>query len=181
MATHDKDSPGPVGLAFVVSVAVLLALSMADGCAVRTIEPAHFDHGAARILRTANIGTAGGTLEVLDARVSPDRVVITIPPGAVTKDVTFTVGFDDGKLIGATGVPSAEAVFISAESVQSFAVPVELRVDYRRSTAPKTIVGYAVDTGGQLRPIDLLFLDRQRATVTFATFRPLTFIWLYIE
>jgi len=161
-------------------VSVLVLAVLGGGCVSR-VQPARFEYGESRTLKVTEVDELGATLHLYSVGDTGANVEINVPPLAVSKPVTLTVSYDDGALIGAAGAAAGGALAIACDDLRDFAEPIELRVRYPDDLKPKAVAGYSIDEQGSLQVLDLVAHDKEASSVSFSTFRPVTFTWTYLN
>lgn len=137
-----------------------------------------FDRGVITWAKTIVAGPSGGAFEVNipDKQLTYISVYVNIPPGAVSKETRFSVGFDSGTFTPAIGEASGYILVLDAGATQSFKQPISVSV---QSLLDKGVpVGYSLEENGAIELIESIW-DRKSGKLTFYSFRPLTFTWVY--
>lgn len=142
-------------------------------------KPARFALGKTIWIKTFKVNERGITLQITDSGSPLDGLTLTIPPGALHGEVTFSLGYNTGKLRDYSGQPSGVALVLSAETPIQFDEHITIAVPYPTKMKPLEIVGYEIDEQGQLNSIDTE-MDRKNNLVSFYTFKPLMLTWIYI-
>jgi hypothetical protein len=143
--------------------------------------PAHYVYGNTVILHEFDVGSDGGTFVVEKTNTVLDGTVVEVPPGSLKKRIVISLGYDDGRLDLKAGKGSGIVLVLSASGgVTSFDKAVKITVNFDASIKPITIIGYAIDRTGALRPIDTITSLKSRGIVSFYTFKPLTLTWVYV-
>lgn len=145
------------------------------------LEPAHFEHGSTKIVKSSVAGLQGGLFNIGDLGTPIDGTTINIPGGALEKEYVISIGYNDGKIRLASGKSSGVVLVLEADDKTiSFSKPVTISVRFDPSLRPKAIVGYEIDNQGRFHVVDFAGIDKTIGTVSFYTFKPLIFTWAYI-
>ena len=144
-------------------------------------KPAHFQHGTTTIVKSFNINSEGGSLEIKDTDTPIDGTTIYIPAEATDKEVTISIGFNDGKLNLRSGRGSDITLVLKSEKPITFKKHITITLRYDTSVNPKWIIGYEIDGQGRLHTVDTGEMNRENGTVSFYSFKPLFLTWAYIE
>ena len=151
-----------------------------EGNSMSNPSAAYFQPGHTTIVKSIKVGEQGGVLKVTDTGTPADGTVIDIPKGALSKDVTLSFGYNDGKVENISEGKSSDIILVlSTEPSISFQQPVKVTVQYSSSIKPIVIVGYSSDDKGRLHLIDMGSWDKKHNQVTFMTFQPIMFTWIY--
>lgn len=171
-------------LVITIGSAVLVPLSVmcaphAESQSQKT--PAVFERRHTTMTDTFDVGSAGATLRVADRGTPTDGVVVEIPPRSIDEPTRVEIGYSTGALSVQAGTPSGVVLVVTTTPEVTFQNYVTIRVSFPPNPSHQSLVGYAIDAEGRLRPIDLIDLDMQQGRVSFLTFRPLSLTWIYID
>jgi hypothetical protein len=145
-----------------------------------TLKPAHFEEGQTTVVKSFKIDSNGGTFAVDDTHTVVDGTIIEVPKGAVNKETRLSIGYNNGALTLPSGKASGAVIIVSVESISSFQNPIIIKVRFDPSINPKTIVGYEIDSEGRLHSLDIGPIEKDAGAVSFYSFKPLRFTWVYI-
>jgi uncharacterized protein YfaP (DUF2135 family) len=126
-----------------------------------------------------NIGASGGTMTLAAPGTALDGAKITFPTGALSANASVKVSLNRGTVTPVAGTFSGAAVDLNITGASTtFSQPVSITL---RNTGPANTVPvpYFVDSGGKLRPGQLIAVDRQAGTFTFQTFHASLYTWLF--
>jgi hypothetical protein len=146
----------------------------------------YFVPGKTVVVRSIRVGPAGGTLTVDNTGTPADGVVVVVHKGALSQEVTLSLGYNDGKLENLQeGKASGKTLVLSTVPQVDFAVAtdgnaVQITVPYTASPKPKVIAPYAIDEKNRLQPLQLEAIDEATSHARFATFHPVMFTWVYV-
>jgi hypothetical protein len=145
------------------------------------LKPAHYKHGHNTIVKSFDVNINGGVFEIGSIGTPIDGTVVEIPERALDKEVTLSVGHNDGVLNLRSGKGSGIVIVLSTKTVIDFEKPVKIKVRFDPSLNPKTVVGYSIDEQGRLHVIDIGAIKKEIGEVSFYTFyTPFMFTWVYI-
>lgn len=166
---------------FSIIISVLIFITFGgEYLMANSLKPAYFEHGQTIVVKSFKVNDSGGLLEIGNLGTPIDGMVIEIPKGALDREVTLSVGYNDGMLNLRAGKSSGIVVVLSADSLSSFQKHITIKVRFNPSINPKTIVGYEIDKQGRLHSIDIGSIEKEIGVVSFFTFKPLMFTWVYI-
>jgi len=145
-----------------------------------TLKPSHYEHGHTIYVKSLKAGSSGNLIEINNTQTPVDGTTIEIPKGALEKEVKFSVGCDDGILNLRSGKGSGTVLVLSTSPEVSFKKPVTIKIKFNTSINPRTIVGYEIDKLGFLHSLDIESIEKDSGFVSFYTYKPLMFTWVYI-
>lgn len=184
---------------------VLVSLLVIRNNSKNNVEPVAVDNssklpylyyipGNTTIVKSAQIGTEGGTIKVENTGTPADGVMVNIHAGALSTPTVLSIGYNDGELAGpgaredSTSKPSGIILELSASqnpdttfntSFDNYMV--QITVPYEGSGDFASIAPYAVaEEDNSLRPLQLENIDKSSATFRVGTLRPIIFTWFYI-
>jgi len=163
-------------IVLLISFVILLQGDIMAG----SIKPSHYEHGHTIYVKSLKVSVSGGLIEINNTGTPVDGTVIEIPKGALEKEVNFSVGYDDGILNLRSGKESGTVIVLSTTPEISFQKPVTIKIRFNPSISPRTIVGYDIDKRGSLHSLDIGSINIDRGVVSFYTYKPLMFTWVYI-
>lgn len=125
------------------------------------------------------VGSKGGSF-LITPPVSLESVRVTVPPNALAQETELTLGFNNGVFLPRKGIASGYIVFLTASQQTQFLHPVTITITTDKHGYDRNPMGFSVDgeNGSKIRLLDSTF-DRKNRSITFYTFRPLMFTWLY--
>jgi len=146
------------------------------------LKSASYKYGQTIIVKSFDINTKGGLFEISNTGTAIDGTIVEIPEGALDKEMTLSVGYNDGILDLRSGEASGITIVLSTEQKIIFQKPVTIKIHFDPSINPKTIVGYSIDEQGRIRPIDIKSSPRKKTgEVSFYIFyMPIMFTWVYV-
>lgn len=144
------------------------------------LKPAQFEFGQDLIVHSFKVGANGGNYTVENSGTPIDGITIQFPPGAVEKEITISIGYNDGKLELPAGKGSGVYFFFKMEPGLKLQEPVKIFIPFDKSVKALTITGYAIDKKGRLHLVDTGGTDEAAGTVSFFTFKPIILTWVYI-
>jgi hypothetical protein len=139
---------------------------------------AQFNRGNTTWSGFLNVGPAGGTLAIDAHDRGFEQFSVHIPADAVQTETRLAVGFNDGTFKPVSGEPSGTLVVIDSGAARTFRQPVTITLRCDPAAHKGVPVGFALEDNGKVRLVDLVY-DRTSGKITFYTFRPLTFTWVY--
>jgi hypothetical protein len=143
-------------------------------------KPPRFISGTESTVVSSQVGPKGAVLEAGKTGTPIDGISIEIPAGALTKEVTISLGYNTGKLVLPHGESSGIFFRISAGSLKEFNEPVTIHLSYDPLRHKgRVLVGYAIDEKGQLASVDSGTKDSKAGRADFITMVPLLFTWVY--
>lgn len=145
-----------------------------------SLQPSHYERGQTIYVKSLKVSINGGLIEINNTGTPVDGTTIEIPYGSLEKEVMLSVGYDDGILSLRSGKGSGVVTVLTTTPETSFQKPVTIKVRFKPSIMPKTIVGYEIDKQGFLHSLDIGSIDKTSGTVSFYTFKPVMFTWVYI-
>ena len=145
-----------------------------------TRNPSHYEQGHTIYVKSLKADTSGNLIEINGTRTPIDGTIIEIPQGALEREVKFSVGYDDGILNLRSGKGSGTVIVLSTNPEVSFKKPVTIKIKFNTSINPRTIVGYEIDKLGFLHSLDIASIEKDKGCVSFYTYKPLMFTWVYI-
>jgi hypothetical protein len=146
----------------------------------------YFVPGKTIVVRSIQVGPDGGALKIDNTGTPADGVVIEVHKGALSQEVTLSLGYNDGKLENLQeGKASGTTLVLSTTPKVDFSVAmdgsaVQITVPYDSSTKPLAISPYAIDEKNRLQPLQLEAIDKVTSHARFATFHPVMFTWVYV-
>ncbi len=146
----------------------------------------YFVPGKTILVRSIQVGPAGGIVTVDNTGTPADGVVVEIHKGALSQEVTLSLGYNDGKLENLQeGKASGKTLVLSTVPQINFAVAtggnaVQITIPYTSSSGLKVIAPYAIDEKNRLQPLQLEAMDEATHHARFATFHPVMFTWIYV-
>jgi len=141
--------------------------------------PANFTPGHSRMLVRFEVGPEGGSWSGIGAPDIDFEVSILVPTEAVDREVQVVLALDDGALYLSAGRESGIVLDFQADRPK-FDLPVRIVIERDAQNDPGIPVGYAIETSGRLRAIDMLW-DKPTGNLTFLTHRPVKMTWVYAE
>lgn len=145
-----------------------------------TLKPSHYEYGHTIYVQSLKAGSSGNLIEINNTQTPVDGTIIEIPQGALEREVKFSVGYDDGTLNLRSGKGSGTVLVLSTNPEVSFKKPVTIKIKFNTSINPRTIVGYEIDKLGFLHSLDIASIAKDKGCVSFYTYKPLMFTWVYI-
>jgi hypothetical protein len=143
---------------------------------------AHYMQGTTEVAKEFEIDSQGGSFTVKNTNTPVDGVSIEVPPGALKKRVVMSIGYNKGHLNLSAGEASGVVLVLRvSNNINSFEKPFKIIAHFDPSIKPMSIIGYAIDEKGSLRPIDTISKLKAQGVVAFYTFRPLMFTWVYVH
>lgn len=145
----------------------------------------YFVPGTTKIVQSIRVGKNGGILKVENTGTPADGTVIEVHKGALSQEVTLSLGYNDGKLENLrSGKASGTTLVLSTTPGVEFDVAedsnaVQITVPYD-SNISMIIAPYAIDEKNRLQPLKLEALDQVTSHARFATFHPVMFTWVYV-
>ena len=140
-----------------------------------------FEYGITKIIKQFNVDSKGGTFKISEADTPINNVSIEIPYEALEKEITISIGYNDGKLIPRTGKSSGVILVIESDKkTVKFKKHITITLSYDTSVNPKWIIGYQIDNNGKLHAVDTGKMDREFGTISFYSFKTLMMTWVYI-
>jgi len=158
------------------------------------LKPAHFERGKTTIVKSFKVNESGGILEIGNLGTPVDGTVIEIPKGALDREITLSVGYNDGTLNLIAGKASNVVGVLSFDIPSSpqkpielpfFQEPITIKIRFDPSifrTNPGTVVVYAIDEQGHLHGLNIKSINKEIGIVSFFTWPPLPtlmFTWVY--
>jgi len=149
------------------------------------LEPSRveMDENKTIVVASAKIDAYGGVIKAGNSGSPIDGMIIEIPAGAVEKEDTFSLGYNEGKIIVNDGSPSSDVIYVfSAEKTKGFDQPVKIKVPYNPSIPFRGNLGIhpcAVDEKGRISGLQLRDIDKENHTLWIDTFVPCSFIYIY--
>ena len=137
-----------------------------------------FVAGVSTMLTSQAVGASGGAVSIASTGTSLDGVTISFPTGALPANTMVQVSMTRGTLAPTDGMYPGAAMTLSVPNGMSFSQPVSITVPYTGG-ANFVPVPFYTDSGGALRPLQVVSIDRAAATFTFHTFRGALFTWVY--
>lgn len=139
---------------------------------------AHFSPGTDTALTSKTIDAYGGVLQIQNTGTPLDGVTVSVPPGALDRTTTFSVGYNTGTLSVPDGTPSGTVLLIDAGAVKTFAQPVTITVPFfgDNTVIP---VPYYIAPDGSLKLAQLVNVDRTAHTLIFQTFHASWYTWIF--
>jgi hypothetical protein len=98
----------------------------------------------------------------------------------VQTETRFAVGFNDGAFKPVSGEASGYVMVIDSGAVHTFRRPVTITLQRNPSAHKGVPMGFALEDNGKVRLLGLVY-ERSSGKLTFYTFRPLTFTWVYVR
>jgi hypothetical protein len=142
---------------------------------------AHFDRRETIITDTFDAGPEGGTFESPVRGLPTDGVKLQLPGKAVDRPIPLSLGYCKGEIRVVSGKPSGVVLTVGAAPADRFEQPLKISVTFPPSPKYQILVGYSIDAEGRFHTIDIGDVDMKQGRVTFLTFQPLTFTWVYVE
>lgn len=145
---------------------------------IEEINPVRFIPGTNTNITSRTIGASGGIIQIANSGTPLDGITVEFPAGAISDNVSVSLGYNNGTLIPNSGTFSGKVISLSVPGVYEFDQPVTI-------TAPLvadsnvTPVPYYVDPKGNLRPVQLVEVDIQAGTFKFQTFHSSWFTWIF--
>jgi hypothetical protein len=164
----------------VAAATALMLLFPTAGCAGPPMG-AHFEKRQTTVTDTFETGASGGTFASPSRGLPTDGVRLQLPERAVDRTISLSLGYSKGEMHVAAGIPSGVVLAIGAAPADRFEQPLKISVTFQPSAKYQTLVGYAIDEQGRFHTIDIVDLDMKEGRVSFLTFQPLTFTWVYVE
>ncbi len=127
----------------------------------------------------ATIGAEGGTLMVAGTGTPADGLTAAVPPGALAEEEELSLGYSRRKVKIRAGTGSGIVLFIRTERAREFAQPVMLGIRLDSSLFTGLAIPYQVDDDGRLHVMDIRSIDEEKLRLTFSTFKPCAFTWVY--
>jgi hypothetical protein len=166
-------------LVAVSSVGLLLLFPYA-ACAGQNMG-AHFEKKETVITDTFDAGPDGGTFQSPVRGLPTDGVKLQLSAKAVDRHIPLSLGYCKGDIRVATGTPSGVVLTIDAAPADHFEEPLKISLTFPPNAKYLTLVGFIIDATGRFHTLDLVDLEMNQGRVTFLTFRPVTFTWVYVE
>ena len=142
---------------------------------------AQFQYGITKIIKQFNVDSKGGTFKISETDTPINNISIEIPPEALEKEITISIGYNDGKLIPRTGKSSGVIIVIESDKKTAlFRKHITITIPYDISINPKCIIAYQIDKNGKLHTVDTGKMDSEFGTVSFYSFKTLMMTWVYI-
>lgn len=158
----------------------LILLFPSTGCAGPPMG-AHFEKRETTLTDTFETGAAGGTFESPSRGLPTDGVRLQLPEKAVDRPISLSLGYCKGEMRVAAGISSGVVLAVGSAPADRFEQPLKISVTFQPNSKYQTLVGYAIDAEGRFHTIDIADLDMKQGRVSFLTFHPLTFTWVYVE
>ena len=143
--------------------------------------PATFERKDTTFTDTFDVGPTGATFRVPSRGTPTDGVSVQISANSVEQLVKVSIGYSTGSVTLKAGTPSGTVLVLKTTPGVTFRNYVTIGVSFPPNPKYKTLVGYAIDQEGRLRPVDLIDLDMKQGRVSFLTFQPLMLTWVYID
>jgi hypothetical protein len=136
-----------------------------------------YEPGIVHQVTTQAIGVLGKTITVKNTGTPLDGIQVVFPANALSSNVHVTLGFDDGHLSPKSGTFPGVVLSLESDPVVEFAQPVQIVVPF---IGDNTVVPepYYITPTGQLRPAQLVTIDRATNTFVFNTFHASLFTWI---
>jgi len=158
---------------------ILVTFSQGDLMA-GSLRPSHYERGHTVFVKSLKVNINGGLIRITNTGTALDGATIEIPIGALEKEVTLSIGYDTGIVNLNSGKGSGSVIVLTTTPDIVFKKPVKIKVRFDRNVNAKTIVGYEIDKQGRLHSIDIGSINNDSGVVSFYTFKPLIFTWIYI-
>ena len=138
-----------------------------------------FTSGTVTPLGSTSVGPGGGTLVVPAGSTPISGARVDVPAGALPRDVTLSVGYNNGSVQPKAGQYSGGVMVLETGDVHDFSQPVTITVPWPDTS--KIPCPYYVDSAGLLRSAQLVSLDAADHTFTFQTFHASWYMWIWQE
>jgi hypothetical protein len=143
--------------------------------------PAHYEKHATTFTDTFETGPIGGTFTTPRRGVPSDGITLRVPEKAVEGPVSLGIGYSTGVLRLRAGTPSGVVIVIGANRPVTFRRPLEISISFIPNPKHITLVGYAIDAIGHLRPVDVIKVDMAAGHASFLANQPVSLTWVYID
>lgn len=132
------------------------------------------------VITDAIVGEDGLTIDIENTNTPLDNVMILIPKKAFTKKTKVSIGYEEGGFFGGLeGQLSGIVIFFETQDLKRFENPIEISVPISKKIKNSIgIAGYAI-VKNRLTPLSMPNLDKLNNRVTFISFMPLKFTWIY--
>jgi len=138
-----------------------------------------FDADALTVVASAIVDSTGGTVSVEGTGTPADGLKVQIPLDALAQEDTISVGYCESSVLIRAGTGCGIILFLRAEHTSSFAQPVVIEVPVDKELFTDLAIPYQVDEEGRLHVMDIAGIDAENLRLSFYTFKPCAFTWVY--
>jgi len=141
---------------------------------------AGFKQGLVTPANSFMIGPLGGLFEIDPPDKTIEHIYLDVPPNAVSRETHFSVSFDSGTFVPVIGEASGYVMIIDTGNVRTFQQAIKVIVQRQPPRYRGIPVGYSIEDDGKIKGIDTVW-DKESGKLTFYSFRPLRFTWVYTK
>lgn len=144
-------------------------------------EKSMFKVGKTKIVYSFKVGNEGGIYIIDGTNSELDGTIIQIPPKALNRKITISVGYNDGSIKIKSGKRSNIILVLEASNnLKKFLKPIKIILKIDKDINPLAVIGYKIDKNGRLHAIDTIYDQKNGGEIQFLTYVPLMMTWVYI-
>jgi hypothetical protein len=133
------------------------------------------------IVANKTVDSRGGEITVTEANSPLAGTRVVFPPDALSRAAEVSLGCSRKPVHVNSGKPSGLTLVLLVKDLKAFSQPVSIDIAYDAAKAKGPVVPYEIDEKGRLHVAQISRFDKQAHRLTFVTFTPGAFTWVYSD